>query len=298
MADTPPVIIDTHTHVISADLDRYPLNTGAGIANDWVFESPVDAPQLLAQMDTAGVHGAVLVQARGGYAYDNSYVADARQSGPSRLVNAAVIDMAAADRREKLRYWSKERGVLGLRLFNIPPAQPGWLDTADTADVVRVAAADGLRVSACVLSPDLPAVAVLLSRVPNVPIALDHCGFVDLSAGLESPGAQALALLAGYDNVRLKVTTTLFEGAAEAGLDARDVLEWLCAVFGAERLMWGSDYPQYHRESYAGIVAFGRRACSRLSVDEQSAFLGATALKLWPELSPTQSASVSPGAPA
>ena len=109
-------------------------------------------------MDTAGVHGAVLVQARGGYGYDNSYVADARQSAPSRLVNAAVIDMAAADRRETLRYWTKERGVLGLRLFNIPPADPAWLETADTADLVRLAAADGIRVSACVLSPDLPAV--------------------------------------------------------------------------------------------------------------------------------------------
>jgi L-fuconolactonase len=297
MADTPPVIIDTHTHVISAAPDRYPLNTGAGIANGWVYESPVDAPQLLDQMDTAGVHGAVLVQARGGYGYDNSYVADARQSAPSRLVNAAVIDMAAADRREKLRYWSKERGVLGLRLFNIPPADPGWLDTEDTADLVRLAAGDGLRLSACVLSPDLPAVAVLLARVPDVPIALDHCGFVDLSDGLGSPGATALAALAGYDNVRLKVTTTLFEGAAEAGLDVRDVLEWLYGVFGAERLMWGSDYPQYHRESYAEIASFGRHACSRLSADEQSAFLGATALNIWPELSPTLSASVSAGAP-
>lgn len=287
MADTPPVIIDTHTHVISADADRYPLNTGAGIANSWVYESPVDAPQLLDQMDAAGVHGAVLVQARGGYGYDNSYVADARQSAPSRLVNAAVIDMAAADRREKLRFWSEERGILGLRLFNIPPADPGWLDAADTADLVRLAAADGLRISACLLSPDLPAVAVLLARVPNVPIALDHCGFVDLSGGLESPGSRALAALAGYDNVRLKVTTTLFEGAAEAGLDARDVLEWLCGVFSSQRLMWGSDYPQYHRESYSEIVAFGRRACSRLTADEQATFLGATALTLWPELSPT-----------
>jgi L-fuconolactonase len=286
MADTPPVIIDTHTHVISADTSSYPLNTGAGIANDWVAESPVDVDGLLEQMDLGGVHGAVLVQARGGYGYDNSYVADARQAAPDRLVNSAVIDMSAADRRDRLGYWSTERGVLGLRLFNIPPADPGWLEAADTAEVVRLAAAAGVRVSACVLAPDLPAVAVLLGRVPEVPIALDHCGFVDRSGGLRSAGTGALAALAGHDNVRLKVTTTLFEGGAEAGLDPRDVLEWLCSVFGAERLMWGSDYPQYHRESYTEIVAFGKRACSRLSVDEQAAFLGATALALWPELSP------------
>jgi hypothetical protein len=48
MADTAPVIIDTHTHVIAADTSRYPLDTGAGIVNDWVRESPVTVEQLLA----------------------------------------------------------------------------------------------------------------------------------------------------------------------------------------------------------------------------------------------------------
>ncbi len=220
MADTAPVIIDTHTHVIAADTSRYPLDTGAGIANDWVRESPVTVEQLLAEMDLAGVHGAVLVQARGGYGYDNSYVADARQAQPGRLVNAAVIDMAAPDRRESLRYWTHDRGVMGLRLFNIPAADPGWLETADTVALVQRAADAGIRVSACVLSPDLPVVAKLLDRVADVPIALDHCGFVDLSAGLHSAGAHALEALADRENVRLKVTTTLFDGAADAGLDA------------------------------------------------------------------------------
>lgn len=290
MADSAPVIIDTHTHVIAADTVRYPLNKNAGIANDWVHESPVDVARLLAELDLAGVHGAVLVQARGGYGYDNSYIADARLEAKSRLVNAAVIDMSAADRADVLRYWSKDRGILGLRLFNIPPADPAWLDTDGAADVVRLAHAAGVRVSACVLAPDLPAIATLLGRAPDVPIALDHCGFVDLREGFRSPGAQALAVLADHDNVRLKVTTTLFEGAAEAGLDPRDVLEWLCACFGARRLMWGSDYPQYHRESYPAIVALGKRACSRLSADEQAAFLGGTALELWPELAPDQPA--------
>ncbi len=82
------------------------------------------------------------------------------------------------------------------------------------------------------------------------------------------------------------MTTTLFDGAAGAGLDAPDVLEWLCGVFGAQRLMWGSDYPQHHSERYPEIVAFGRRACGRLTADEQAAFLGGTALELWPELAP------------
>ena len=72
----------------------------------------------------------------------------------------------------------------------------------------------------------------MLGRVSGVPIALDHCGFVDLSEGLDSPGARALAALAVHDNVRLKVTATLLEMASSAGLTARDVVEWLCGLFG------------------------------------------------------------------
>ena len=90
-------MIDTHTHVISADYARYP-STPAPASSPTIGYARARStyPQLLAEMDTAGVHGAVLVQARGGYGYDNSYVADARSAAPSRLVNAAVIDMRRA----------------------------------------------------------------------------------------------------------------------------------------------------------------------------------------------------------
>ena len=38
-----------------------------------------------------------------------------------------------------------------------------------------------------------------------------------------------------------------------------------CAeAFGAERLLWGSDYPQTHDRSYAALVELGRAACAGL----------------------------------
>ena len=286
MADLSPVVVDTHTHVIAEDLSRYPLDEAVGVPHGWVHESPVNVTGLLAELNSAGVHAAVLVQARGAYGYDNAYVADARHVDPHRLVNAAVIDLTAADRVEQLRYWVQDRGVLGLRLFNIPAARPAWIEAPETISFLRAAGNSGVRLSLCSLAQDLPAIAQILAGVPDVPIALDHCAFVDLTAGLQGEGAQALAGLGVYANVRLKVTTTLFELAGQAALDPRDVLEWLCGVFGAERLMWGSDYPQYHRKAYPEIVDLGRHAASRLTRGEQARFLGGTALELWPELLP------------
>ena len=280
-----PSVIDTHTHVVSPDLSRFPLET-PDFPAEWVRESPVAVDGLLAALDAGGVRGAVLVQAKGAYGFDNSYIAEARAAAPARLVSAAVIDLAAADRETVLRYWCGERAILGLRVFNIPPADPDWLRDRSLPGVLRLASELGARLSVCVLAPDLPAVGGLLAALPELPIALDHCGFVELGEGTTSPAAQALTALAVFDNVRLKVTTTLLTMAEQAGMVAPDVVEWLSEEFGTHRLMWGSDYPQHHSEPYPEIVDYGRSACSRLSPSEQARFLGGTALELWPELIP------------
>jgi L-fuconolactonase len=273
-------IIDTHTHVVSHDRRRYPIDPPGDLARmPWFDVHPVDAPGLLAAMDSAGVHGAVLVQAKGAYGFDNSYAADARAVAPHRLANASIIDMAAPDRLELLEHWATERGMLGTRLFDIPSSEPSWLGAPATAAVLDRCRALGVRVALCILEPRLPLVRDLCALAPDLPVALDHCGFADLTGD-----TSALDALAGVANLRLKVTTTLLEPALHAGLDPRDLLERLCEVFGVDRLMWGSDYPQHHSEPYPEIVALGRHACSRLSPAEQARFLGGTALELWPEL--------------
>src|ERR1700712_5047239 len=182
--------------------------------NQWVHDAPLSAPDLLAQMDGAGVDGAVLVQARTAYGYDNSYVAHARTSAPARLAATAIVDMSAPDRLQELHRWWDGGQVSGVRLFNIPPSPDAWIDDPALATFVRDAHGWGVRISACTLAPDLPALGRLLARVPEVPIALDHCGFVNPSWALYGdahahPDAhremQDLQALAVYDNVRLKV---------------------------------------------------------------------------------------------
>ncbi len=276
-------VIDTHTHVVSPDRSRFPLQS-PDFPAEWVRESPVAVDGLLAALDSGGVRGAVLVQAAGAYGFDNSYVAEARAADPARLVNAAVIDMTSPDRASTLRMWHEERGILGLRLFNIPPADPDWMGDPSVRGVLRLAGELGVRLSVCVLEPDLPRIATLLAAAPDQPIAVDHCGFVELADGFRSPSAQALLSLARYDNVRLKVTTTMLTMAEQAGAAAADVVEWLSERFDTRRLMWGSDYPQHHSEPYPDIVEYGRRACARLSPSEQARFLGGSALEIWPEL--------------
>jgi L-fuconolactonase len=275
-------IIDTHTHVVSHDRAAYPVEPPADLARlPWFDNHPVDGPGLLDAMDTAGVHGAVLVQAKGAYGFDNAYAADARAANPQRLVNVSIVDMNAPDRLAQLDHWSVDRNMLGTRLFDIPPSSPSWLDDPATGAVLARCAELGLRVAACILVEQLPLMRGLCRSAGDLAISLDHCGFVDLLGDTSD-----LDALADVANLRLKVTTTMLEPARHAGRDPRDLLERLCEVFGVDRLMWGSDYPQHHHEPYPEIVELARYSSSRLTPAERARFLGGTALDLWPELTP------------
>jgi L-fuconolactonase len=123
----------------------------------------------------------------------------------------------------------------------------------------------------------------MLDRFPNVTVALDHCAFPDLSGGPPYAKAADLFELTALPNVCLKVSCHLLEQAEETG-DPRDLVDQLAEAFGADRLLWGSDYPQTHDRSYAALVELGRAACSRFSPADQRGFLGGNALRLWPEL--------------
>jgi predicted TIM-barrel fold metal-dependent hydrolase len=136
-----------------------------------------------------------------------------------------------------------------------------------------------------VLPADLPSLDVLLEQAAGWPVALDHCGFAAIGDETATSWT-ALTGLARYRNLRLKVTTTLLRSIPEATGDARAGFERLCDVFGVERLMWGSDYPQHYSETYEEHLALARYICARLSAADQARFLGGTALELWPELAP------------
>ena len=87
--------------------------------------------------------------------------------------------------------------------------------------------------------------------------------------------------LARHVGLHLKVTSHVLEAA---GADAPALVERLAATFGADRLVWGSDYPQTHDRSYAKLVALGRAACEELTESDRARVLGGNALRLWPQL--------------
>jgi len=109
--------------------------------------------------------------------------------------------------------------------------------------------------------------------------AIDHCAFADFSHGVP----EALAALAAFPRVHLKVSSNALDLMAAHGEPA-EMVEELAARFGADHLMWGSDYSQTHDRPYVELVEWGRKATAKLSDDDRAWFLGGTAVSMWPEL--------------
>jgi predicted TIM-barrel fold metal-dependent hydrolase len=275
------VIVDTHTHVIARDDARYPLRP-SGVGSQWFRDAPCTAEELAALTADAGVDAAVLVQAFGAYSYDNAYVVDAADARPDRFVSVAIVD--PLDRRSPalLRDLALRRRFTGVRLFSIgvlEQPQPTWLDDPATFGVWEGCADLGLRVVVACLPEHLPRLSRILDRFPEQAVVLDHCGFVeprDFDA--------ELLPLSRHANLHCKATSHVLQ-AAEAQGGATVILARLVAEFGAERIVWGSDFPQTHDRPYADLLALARGACADLSQRDRDLVLGGTAARLWPELS-------------
>ena len=272
-------LVDTHTHVVSPDPDRYPLSPRE-LSGTWYLDAPASAEELAAAMDASGVDRAILVQAVGAYTYDNRYAADAAQADPGHFVSACCIDAEAEDATRTLDYWIRERGMSGIRLFALAREGPSWLIDERTVPLWQRASELEANVIVTILPHQLDELETVLIRFPETPVSLDHCAF----ALAQADSAERLFQLSARSNLHLKVSTHVLDDAVAHEGSARPLMRRLVDAFGPDRIMWGSDFCQTHDRSYAELVQLARESFADLDTEERSACLAGTARRLWPGL--------------
>ncbi|MFT8246162.1 amidohydrolase family protein [Roseomonas sp. BN140053] len=280
-----PSIIDTHTHVVSPDRERYPTAPLGGRQSDWSAERPLSAEGLLEAMDAAGVSKAVVVQASTAYGHDNSCVADAVAAHRDRLVGVFSVDVLAADAPTQIRRWH-ERGFSGFRLFTTGttmPGQAGWID--DPRGFPAWALAEELRlpIAMQMTGKGIPALRSMLERFPGVPVLLDHLARPVLAAGPPYTEAEPLMALDAFPQVVLKLTTRALHLAKEGASTPAALMEVLLRRFGAGRIMWGSNFPA-HAGALKQLLAESQEALDGLGEADRDAIFGGTARRIYPAL--------------
>jgi L-fuconolactonase len=227
------------------------------------------------QMHRTGVAGAVLTQPLG--QTDNAYIQSCRRSDPERFATIVLVDPADSAAITTLRALARD-GAAGVRLR--PDARS---PNGDGLDVWRAAADLGLAVSSPGTSEAFAseAFAELVAAFPELAIVCEHL------AG-KNPSAFALAR---FPNVYVKVPG-LGEIAPRAPdrnaafpftLPEPDPFAQAIAAFGADRLMWGSDFPVVcSREGYANALHFCLDRFASRSEAEQCLIFGGVAARIFP----------------
>jgi predicted TIM-barrel fold metal-dependent hydrolase len=277
-----PPVVDAHLHVwdaSAAGLDPGPVAVG------YSAQATASVELFMDYMDEAGVDRAVFVQPWF-YHWDNEYMVRCLERFPDRFRAVCVVDPRGPAAAAALRAW-RARGVTGIRLRPFrpgegPPGEPAlgadetlplWEAIAETDTIVcPLHAGEGLRA--------LPG---LLARFPTVRVVVDHLNNPDPARGLDQPAFRALLDLAPLPQVHVKLSG--FHHWCRERYPYRDGLPFVEAAvqaFGADRCLWGSDFP--HVLAGCGYVRnrhFLPRMAGFLSAAGLAAVMGENATRLW-----------------
>lgn len=278
-------IIDIHPHVISDDEGRYPPAPLFGKRSDWSQERPSTVETLIAQMDAAGVDKAAVVHSSTTYGFDNSYVVDACNAYPDRLLAVGSVDVLAPDAGDTIRSWVG-KGLGGLRVFtggSTKEFDPSELDDPRAWPAWELLGDLGLTMSIQTGPVGLTAVTALATRFPNVPIILDHLGRPDVTDGPPYEAAQSLFELAAIPSIYLKLTPRIMGDSVKGAATPDTLFPRLAEAFGARRMAWGSNYPT-SPGTLAQIRATAEERLACLPAADRDWIFGGTALSLYPQL--------------
>lgn len=195
------------------------------------------------QLDAAGVAATILVQAAPTEAETDFLLALAAEHAWIAGV-VGWTDLSAPDAPARVRVLAARPKLKGLRPMLQDLADPDWILGPGVAPAVRAMQDEGLVLDALIRPAHLAAVDTLAGRFPDLAIVIDHGAKPVIPGGPDPAWAEAMRAIARRPNVCVKLSGLLTEAPAGAGADAlRPFVKTLLAAFGAERLLWGSDWP-------------------------------------------------------
>jgi L-fuconolactonase len=272
-----PGVIDTHVHVSTADEDRFLRSDLFGSAP--VFTAPVE--EFLPMMTSAGIDRAVLIQPSL-YGFDHSYLMHCLNAHPDTFVGIALGNHHSATFVDELERMVHAAPIRGIRLAPLISPERGWFEP-NIEPLAAAAARLALTVNLLCTPRWLPAADEWIARHPELSIIIDHLGRPDLTDAPPEVACDDLLRLARHDNVHVKLTA--LPELSTTSYPHRDMWPWVRAAvdaFGAERLLWGSDYPfTAPGGTYAESLTVLDEVLPDLSAADRYLIVAGTARKLY-----------------
>lgn len=271
--ESAPVMIDAHVHVWKRD-PEFPFAAGAKVP-----DVDASAERLLELMRANGVARTVLIQVIH-YKWDNRYLASVLKRYPGMFHGVCRVDPQNPGAPDHLSALTAE-GFRGVRLSPAAGPEGDWIRGPLMVPLWRRCAE--LRVPMTLLVPvsRLPDVQPLIERFPELDVVIDHMA----DAALDRPHElEKLLALARYPRVFVKISDMwTLSRQAYPYADAQTQVKRLRDAFGAERLMWDTNWPvSLEQLPYARIVELYRDHMPWLNAREHRQILWGTVQRVWP----------------
>jgi L-fuconolactonase len=270
--------IDAHQHFwkYSPQRDAWITDDMAAIQRDFL---PVD---LEGTLTANGFDGCMAVQADQSLD-ETRFLLDLSARHPFIKGVVGWVDLRSPRLDETLETLARDERLRGIRHV----AQVEADDFLARDDVIRRIGRlghFGLTFDILVFERQLPAALTLTSRLPDQAFVLDHLAKPRIKDGRLEPWSMQLKELARRPNVCCKISGLVTEAdwTGWRPEDLRPYLELAFGAFGADRVMFGSDWPVcLVAATYERVLGVVDEYASALSADERDGLFGGNAARFY-----------------
>jgi L-fuconolactonase len=242
--------------------------------------------ELEPQLKTAVVDYTVLVQAANSYD-DTNYMLRQADAFPWII---GVVGWVPLDNPREVaaildRKYNKYPKFCGVRHLIHEEQDSNWLSRKLVIESLGLLAERGLTCDiVSVLPSQLKHVPKLAEKVPKLKFVIDHLSKPPIKDKGWNPWAKQMAECASYPNVYAKISglNTAADWATWSAEDLKPYIDHAVDIFGAERLMFGSDWPvAVLAGDYQKVKTETERAIAHLTKSQRDAIWSKTAVSFY-----------------
>jgi L-fuconolactonase len=276
------ITVDAHQHVWDPSRAEYSWLTSELVPIDQTMEFDELRPELAA----AGIDGTVLVQSADN-AEDTALMFEVAAENPEVLAIVGYVPLERPeDAARELAELRSSSLLVGIRNLIHNQSDPDWLLRPDVDEGLGVLEAAGVTFDlVAVLPRHLELVPLISERHPDLRIVIDHLGKPPIGLASPEPWESLIRVAAQNPNVFAKVSG-LYSASGDSGSwtvdSVRPYFERAVDLFGADRLMYGGDWPiSVLSGGYARVWEGLRELFASLDDRESDAIRGLTAVNFY-----------------
>jgi len=227
---------------------------------------------LLPKLKLAGIEKTVLVQAAD--TIEETQFMLSLANGHDFIAGVVGwVDMESNHAIEQLESLRTNPYFKGIRPMIQDIDDINWMLKPQLNPVFEYLVEHELTFDALVMPKHLDALYELLNRYPTLKVVIDHGAKPDIANELTPQWFEKMTLIASNTSALCKLSGLVTEAGDKPVLaKILPYMEHLLSVFGAKRLMWGSDWPVINLASdYSAWVNQVETFLAALSLEEQQA---------------------------